>query len=582
MPSFMGQAHADSPQFSRPPSVAELLTASSTPPRQSSARSSLNLDRNGWKRSVGDTTKDSVHSSTGMNGFPTLHGSHRAENAAHDEYIKSHDRESKIGKDNITDFFSRDVFQFVLNDPRAAHNMLRYCHGTACDENMRFLEKMKRYHLLLDNIAKDLGEIQQTYISVESSEQINISQEIMKGVTIDVGNATQSTIPTLAKIFSAAKEDVEELLWSDTYPRFVKHQMTLASTLAIAEDKTRYAGLGDSFCLTDHSIVDDPITFASDGFVEVTGYTRHDIIPRNCRFLQGPSTDKGAVKRLRLAINSAQESVELLLNYRKNGDPFWNLLYVAPLFDGDGNLAFFLGAQINCSTAIHSATDVIDILSLSDDDLEEGHSLNTGISKVTSAPISSTGSRPPSPKKSSSLFKNWRKHDQNDSPKNISVRSEAGMEGELIGKIRKLSVHTQAQAFYNAYSKYFILRCSPLSSDLNVKYFSKGVIELLGLKDPREIMQIRSKEIFKILSGSSGSTSSSFIKDLKNKVRDNVRAGKAVSVDIATLTGPDGNIALGWKPQNEKVAGEAFTGHWTPLKDGEGKVGWVVLTIVPR
>jgi phototropin len=69
--------------------------------------------------------------------------------------------------------------------------------------------------------------------------------------------------------------------------------------------------------------------FASDGFVKVTGYSRTDIIPRNCRFLQGNHTDHSAVRRLRASIGASKESVELLLNYRKTGEPFWNLLYVS-------------------------------------------------------------------------------------------------------------------------------------------------------------------------------------------------------------------------------------------------------------
>lgn len=71
--------------------------------------------------------------------------------------------------------------------------------------------------------------------------------------------------------------------------------------------------------------------FASDGFIKVTGYSRTDIIPRNCRFLQGKYTDIAAVKRIKVSIETKQESVELLLNYRKNGEPFWNLLYVGKL-----------------------------------------------------------------------------------------------------------------------------------------------------------------------------------------------------------------------------------------------------------
>lgn len=78
--------------------------------------------------------------------------------------------------------------------------------------------------------------------------------------------------------------------------------------------------------MTNPAIADNPIVYASDGFVKVTGYPRTDIIPRNRRFLQGRHTDRQSVKRIRMAIDTREESVELLLNYKKNGEPFWNFV----------------------------------------------------------------------------------------------------------------------------------------------------------------------------------------------------------------------------------------------------------------
>ena len=80
--------------------------------------------------------------------------------------------------------------------------------------------------------------------------------------------------------------------------------------------------------LVANSKADNPIVYASDGFVSVTGYSRSDVVPRNCRFLQGNYTDKTATKRLKMSIEAQEETVELLLNYKKSGEPFWNLLYV--------------------------------------------------------------------------------------------------------------------------------------------------------------------------------------------------------------------------------------------------------------
>lgn len=55
---------------------------------------------------------------------------------------------------------------------------------------------------------------------------------------------------------------------------------------------------------------------ASEGFVAVTGYSRSQIIGRNCRFLQGPGTAPESVQRIRDGLNSGDGCTELLLNYR--------------------------------------------------------------------------------------------------------------------------------------------------------------------------------------------------------------------------------------------------------------------------
>jgi hypothetical protein len=156
-------------------------------------------------------------------------------------------------------------------------------------------------------------------------------------------------------------------------------------------------------------------------------------------------SDKLAVTRLRNSIHNAEETVELLLNYRKNGDPFWNLLYVSPLFDEQGEVAFFLGGQVNCSTTIHSCTDILRILSLNDEGIPERPDMI-----VPRTPSHRAASIASSTKTRSSFFKSFRIQ---KTPVKINVRDEAGMEGELIDKMGKLDFRTQVEAFYTAYSK---------------------------------------------------------------------------------------------------------------------------------
>lgn len=54
------------------------------------------------------------------------------------------------------------------------------------------------------------------------------------------------------------------------------------------------------FVLADCRQPDNPITYASSGFYNLTGYSPHEVIGRNCRFLQGPETSRQKVHHLLL------------------------------------------------------------------------------------------------------------------------------------------------------------------------------------------------------------------------------------------------------------------------------------------
>ena len=99
--------------------------------------------------------------------------------------------------------------------------------------------------------------------------------------------------------------------------------------------------------ITDPKQPDNPIVFANAAFARLTGFDRSEIVGRNCRFLQGPGTDQREVSRLRDAI-AARTPIELeLLNYRKDQTTFWNRLLVSPVFDADGDLAYFFASQFD-------------------------------------------------------------------------------------------------------------------------------------------------------------------------------------------------------------------------------------------
>ncbi len=108
--------------------------------------------------------------------------------------------------------------------------------------------------------------------------------------------------------------------------------------------------------LTDSTRPDDPIVFANPGFTAMTGYSLREIIGRNSRFLQGPETDPRTVKDLAAAIRNGVPIRRELLNYRKDGQAFWNELFMQPLMDKQGAVVGFVGLQID-QTARHRAED---------------------------------------------------------------------------------------------------------------------------------------------------------------------------------------------------------------------------------
>ena len=107
--------------------------------------------------------------------------------------------------------------------------------------------------------------------------------------------------------------------------------------------------LAEVFCLADPSQADTPIIYASEEFNRTTQYGRDYVVGRNCRFLQGPRTNKPAVRRLSYNIKGGMETSETILNYRRDGSPFMNLLMTAPLYDNKGKVRYILGAQIDVS-----------------------------------------------------------------------------------------------------------------------------------------------------------------------------------------------------------------------------------------
>ncbi|VXC43925.1 PAS domain-containing protein [Oceanicaulis sp. 350] len=100
-----------------------------------------------------------------------------------------------------------------------------------------------------------------------------------------------------------------------------------------------------SITIADMSHPDGPLTFVNQAFLDTTGYRRDEVIGRNCRFLQGPDTDPDAISAMRNAIRRGESLRIDLLNYRRNGETFWNALHLSPLCGPRGTVRAYIGLQ---------------------------------------------------------------------------------------------------------------------------------------------------------------------------------------------------------------------------------------------
>ncbi len=112
--------------------------------------------------------------------------------------------------------------------------------------------------------------------------------------------------------------------------------------------------------IADPRLPDIPIVFVNDAFLKLTGYTREEVIGRNCRFLQGPDTDPKAVTKIREAVKDRTDINVDILNYRKDGSTFWNALYISPVFTETNELQFFFSSQLDITERMEKEQSILE------------------------------------------------------------------------------------------------------------------------------------------------------------------------------------------------------------------------------
>lgn len=114
-------------------------------------------------------------------------------------------------------------------------------------------------------------------------------------------------------------------------------------------------GAKEGITISDMKDPQRPLIFVNEGFEYTTGYKHHEVLGKNCRFLQGPNEDPenaSSLHVLKQALDQGEPCTVLLKNYRKNGELFWNRLSLTPIFDDNKRLTYFAGVQTDVTAEI--------------------------------------------------------------------------------------------------------------------------------------------------------------------------------------------------------------------------------------
>ncbi len=132
---------------------------------------------------------------------------------------------------------------------------------------------------------------------------------------------------------------------AEHYARLQAENLRVGGEFTLLREALDLTGTG--FILTDPRLEDDPIVYANQSFLDLTGYPREEVLGRNCRFLQGPTTERDRVEAIRHALAAEQPVTVELRNHRRDGSPFVNEVHISPVRDASGEVVRFVGVQVD-------------------------------------------------------------------------------------------------------------------------------------------------------------------------------------------------------------------------------------------
>jgi PAS domain S-box-containing protein len=193
-------------------------------------------------------------------------------------------------------------------------------------ERNRVLAKRTRLRkkFFFESLQKEILDLQRDNLNLKAIVKENLDEGVARQI-LDGCNALERMPPSVLEACSEGFEDMDS------------QDFNLVQSI----QKSQHA-----FIITDPSLEDNPIVFASDDFLKLTGYDRSEVLGRNCRFLQGEQTSKAKLAMIRDGLSKGEDVSVTFINYMKDGTPFWNKLFIAALRDAQENIVNYIGVTV--------------------------------------------------------------------------------------------------------------------------------------------------------------------------------------------------------------------------------------------
>ncbi len=198
-------------------------------------------------------------------------------------------------------------------------------------------EEINELHFSNVIFAEDLERTQQHFMlaqkGIPQRYEIRIVNNQGEQLHLDVANLPIMVDEQIAGVFGIAK-NITESKKAEKQLRLFKRSV-----------ESSFNGI----VIVDALAEDMPVTYVNAGFERITGYSSDEIIGRNCRFLQGNERGQPGLNVIRQGLVDDSEIHSVLRNFRKNGSPFWNDLYISPIHDDEGKVTHYVGIQNDIS-----------------------------------------------------------------------------------------------------------------------------------------------------------------------------------------------------------------------------------------